>query len=833
MENIIIKLNDNKIDFDSFKCQISNSLFAYITGKDKITGKEYKGSKSPFLNCNFNNIRLKKTPNVRDKKEKNIDNPEHQALSKMQRAIYEMFLIVMGMFEASKNHEEIYKTIYSYADKSYTDKKGHNVYQEYKYLKEPGFKFLDKDTGSYLPANLDEEYTKKLLYTFINRANDVKVTPEKMPNANNSRFFLLGYKGTGKTAFLNNIFSRYYKDLKDNDIFWIRVDLTKTHFNNKTLVDTMYFQVAKIFREHYFIDFLEDEKNKFKEDIEDYVKKQQGVVNEKFYKAYEVFESIPRVQEIESFDRNIETGINHYLEQRKGMIYIFDGLDRIDDDQDQKFKEKMDAISEIILGTEKYNGLFIFVMRDSSHHEYLYHKRGDIASLRNSYRIFSIVPPELEEIIDKRINLLFDKWNTYFSKEKFIKSLHYSDEELDKEREDNEINDVRNKLSTFTKNEYQAYLHVFLLFLYTGIRKYEVDDVDNFLNEIKDWKKKDAFTELKNLFGNDYRKLLDIIKYANKKFLEAIERSKLQIEDVFNIGYDIMPPEEEDKKVRFKIKLKDKCKNDLKKLLKRTYLIVDFLLRGDNASYENPYAYEYISSNNIRSECNKDDKPYLYNLYYSINVEDVEEEQFYFLLKIRVLQYISIMKGKTYTETNIVDFFYEKFGYSKDRTLIAFEELRDYGLIISMIQSDNVSLSYIYKLSGAGKYHLKTLISAFSYIRIIINDILIPEQFYDLFMFHKVFRNKDSQNERDVEYIIQHYPRMINFISMLYAFEKIEKGNMVGMSDKEKSDWDIFTKVFEQFIDTIAKVLWKYDKKLEYFNKVLTENREKNKNRVR
>jgi len=354
-------------------------------------------------------------------------------------------------------------------------------------------------------------------------------------------------------------------------------------------------------------------------------------------------------------------------------------------------------------------------------------------------------------------------------------------------------------------------LNIFLLFLYKGIKNDnnydENDDIDDIDIEIEHWDKKEAFKELKDFFGYNYRQLLDIILSANKKFLEAIERTNIPVLDVVNIGHEIMNN-----------KLLN-SKGSLRQLLKKTYIITDFLLLGNNTLFENPFTYEYKNENQIRPKYNNRNRPYIYNLYYSINVKYIEEEKYYLLLKIRILQYISIKEGEYYKEKDIVDFFVNTFNYLKENIHIAFEELKDYGLIASVMKVNNDgSHYYIFQLSRAGKHHLNPLISAFSYINLVIDDILIPEIFQDQF---KVQIN--NEEKKKANRTIQQYPRIINFISMLRVFEQKELEN-VQMKEEDKKDWIIFDGVYEKFIDTIAKVLWIYDKELKLFNKVLSEN---------
>jgi len=782
MEYSANELREQEKSFENFKKHIKDKLDAHIIGL-----------KNPFLAFDFKNLQLVKTPKSNYVNGEKTEYVDRIALSRLSRAIHEMFVLAMRMIEAGEKHKDDYEIIYSYPDKS------EPAYKEYSSLKNEGI-FILKQKDLYLPANLDETYTKKLLHELMLQAKGIRDNPkERMSNANNSRFFLLGEKGVGKTAFLNNIFSRYPSDLKKNEICWIRVDLTKDHFRKKTLLQAMNFQLVRIFREHYFTEFSNSEISDFKVFLTKEFYEGSLMDQKRFDTAYKDFADVFEEERTENYDIKIEKGIKDYVEKKYGLIYIYDGLDNIDNKK-KYFEDKILEIQDI-LSNEYYHGVLIFVMRRESHTNYLLST--DDAHIRNSIKMFEIIPPKLDEIISKRIDLLFAHRIEYFRRVEV--QLYYSGEKTEEEK--NKVKEIDNLLSKFTKENYESYLNVFLLFLYKGITKDE-DYIDG--SKIKNWDKKETFEVLRDFFGYNYRLLLDIIKLTNEIFLEAIERTSLPIYDVLTIGYDIMNKN-----------LHEKSEIDLNNIMKKAYLITNALLLQGNTSFKNPYIYEYLSNNKIRLKYNDNvKKPYIYNLYYSVNVIDVDEKKYYFLLKIRIMQYVSINKGESFTEDDIENFLNDMFNYSKEHIKIAFNELCENDLInkeARLIQKDddNKSTICIYELSPKGENHFKFLISAFSYINLIIDDILIPKAFYDLFKVQY-----DDDTKKKVDYIIQQYPRLINFISMLYAFEK-EEMESIHVKENDEKKWFISFQVYEKFIDTIAKVLWAYDRNLKKFNRIL------------
>jgi hypothetical protein len=800
---------DAGIEFDEFRNSVKEK-------KDK-----YVESKNYFSEFDFQNLELAETEDTPNSNEKNstvvgkktellemrdtpIPNKKKKPLSfYYSRAIEALFNKVMKHFEAGQDYDKIYETIYAYPSTEEDDYK--------KYISLLDEESIIRSDESIVPANLNKEYIEKLLAELGNRALEIQSDPsDRVSNTHYARFFLLGDMGTGKTAFLNNIFSRYHLKLKKNKIFWIRVDMTKFPFKGQMLLESLNFQLAKIFKAHYFNCLSEQEKLNLKSSVSKHFLIEGIEDIHALNIHYNHFCITPYQREEMVIDTRVQQGIKDYVEQNYGVINIFDGLDRIDTDV-KLFKKKLLDIKKI-LGSEKYQGVFVFVMRYASHRNYLESllpsERVAQTNLRNNKnKVFKIVPPKLDEIINGRIDLLLSKQDTYFPN---IAGSIYPRDILPSDRTDDDKNKVREvgkRISQQTKNNYEAYLNVFLMFLYEGITKEELD--------IKNWDRKIIFTELKNLFGYDYRKLLSIIKSSNEIFLKVIENLNnlnFQIENIFEIGNAINNKNMEQY---------ENHKKNLESIRSKSYLILDFLLLRGNIRFKNPYKYEYNNKGVIKwkTENIENEVPYLYNLYYAVNVKDRKEGYYNLLLKIRILQYVSINKDKNVQKNDIADFLHTHFTYSKECTLLAFEELYDWRLITNDFEKNNTSFDYVYKLSRAGEYHLQTLIYQFSYIRLIIDDILVPKQFCNLF---NDIPNGDTGKKR-AEKIIRQFPKIINFISMIKSIEQkeMEKSQM----DKiEKSQWIISNKLEEMNLEVFAKILWRDDRSLNLLDEVLNRN---------
>ena len=162
-------------------------------------------------------------------------------LDPYSKALLRLFERMIGMFQAGKQREVLFKTIYAFPE----------IQQKMRWLLKVEDIFeLDQD---FIPVNLTEEYVDRWLQCLCGLAKSVKKSSEPLHTTNISKFFLIGDVGTGKTTFLNYAFSKHYGWMRDIGIIWIRVDLTKARYQ-QSLFQSLEDQVAKVFRGSYHDD---------------------------------------------------------------------------------------------------------------------------------------------------------------------------------------------------------------------------------------------------------------------------------------------------------------------------------------------------------------------------------------------------------------------------------------------------------------------------------------------------------------------------------------------------------------------------------------------------
>lgn len=758
---------------ESFKAELDNYIY----------------NKNPFSQINFSNIKLIET----QKENKPILSKIFPSkLRSFPQALFQLFDRILGMWEAGKNKKEIYEEIYAYPDKENAD------YKDFIHLKEDGYEMLDIELNN-IPINLDEEYCEKFVVELCRRSLEVRDTKSDIYNSKISRFFLIGDIGTGKTTFLNNIFSQYHLNLKEEKVIWVRVDLTKPYHRKRKLLDALNFQRAKVFKGHYSDEYIEDNETFIKYLKNSFIvnDKNKNFDNEIFNNCKNDYLSKYDKDRTNEYDQRIQNGVKRYIEKHYGVIYIFDGLDKLA--VNEKFSERVSEIKEILFD-EKIKGIFIFVMRNKSHFEFfraLQNEEVEQSHLRGQTKILKILPPKLSDILDKRVSILVNKSDVLLKEKRMrIMPKRFEINESDLL----EFESISNKINDITKEHYIAYLNIFFRFLHKGI---SVDYESN--STLESWKREDALTELKNLVGNNFRKLLNIINLSNKAFLETIEILDYSFDDIIDIYNSIGNPLAKD------------YENYIEKLdniLKRDYKIIDIIVRR-NKHFENPYSYEYSIDKKIQwanKELDSEDIPYIYNLFYSVNVQNTIEVKYYLTIKIRILQYI-LKSDKIYDKTKIVDYLSSFFNYEPSRINIALDELIRWGLIVYNPEVIYDTISHKIELSRAGKYHLQFLIGEFNYIRLTLDDILVPVE------FSKYFQNNHYSEaiSGKVKFILRQFPRVINFIAMIYAFEQKEIKEL----DKDES-WCIFPSIYENIIDTFSKILIKSDPNLNYIKNVLS-----------
>lgn len=644
----------------------------------------------------------------------------------------------------------------------------------------------DKSVITHINCKLDiaEKFVKETLQ--IARDNYRNCFNRKVIS-DSSKFFIIGDVGTGKTTFLNFIHSHFYdKIYKNGNIFWHTVDLNKQYLRRLNLPEAIKFSAVKFFRAEFYKTLEHDQKEIIRDRIKANFNKSE--ITDDFNYHYNEFIGIIEKERTIPYHPIVQSVLINYIEEEYGTIYIIDNLDQLSGKDG--FNEKLEDVKDIV-SDENRKGVFYFVMRKESHLNFLnsyvdIKNAKELARLSNSFKRLEIRPAQLVDIIFKRFDIMLKEWDEIVTDNR--SSILDQDEETESEI-NQKVKDLILKLKDDgieEKDNLEAYFGIFMIFLLRGIRpENEID--------FKNWAIKDSISSLKDLVGTNFRKLMDAIITVHPAFIIAMQGAEAEIPDIINL-YTVLLKE----KRQFFKRAKDDHQLQLyKKIMKRDYLVIPLLLEG-NSHYNHPYAYQFDDDD--KKKLNMEEKSYrlyskfIYSVFYPVNSVN-HKQSFNLLLKVRILQYLSRNTIQIYTTNKIVKFIQSKFNYSEHVIRLAINELYKSDIVSIEITSTGYSL----RLNRTGKNHLNRLIYDFGYLRIILDDILVPTGYESYFIDPEPEMYESSKRY----WIIHQIPRVALFISLI---SHMEKNDLNGISDKEKEFWEITPAIIDSVTKTIVKI---------------------------
>ena len=431
-------------------------------------------------------------------------------LTPENKALQRIFEKCFSMWEAGRGQEGLFNTIYAFpkVDQAWEWLMGRNILDIKKEL---------------IPINLNEDYVNYFISCLAGRAKSIKKSSRKIDASNRSRFFVVGDVGTGKTTFLNYAFSLNYNQLHKSKVMWIRVDLTKEYHANKTLSDAVSFQLSKVYRKNYESDLF-----KHKDDLEKHIKKKfsrlpanEAVSDEKISSYIQEYFSSYDSERSDHFHPIIMLAIKELVQKKYSMIYIFDGLDRYG--ADKIFHSKLKNLKEFITGSEKTKHVYVFVMRNESYADLLYQRIFDPggpteAALRTSSKTFALMPAQISDIVERRLNLICDKWEQILEEERDELFVH---KKLPNEGLDainvNLLRKLVDKYKWINPDTIKSYYDIFLRFLYRGLTTTDSSQIT------ENWHREEAYHALQNTTGTNTRILLKVICLIHECFLQSIQ----------------------------------------------------------------------------------------------------------------------------------------------------------------------------------------------------------------------------------------------------------------------------------------------------------------------
>ena len=672
-------------------------------------------------------------------------------LDPYSKALLRLFERMIGMFQAGKQREVLFKTIYAFPE----------IQQKMRWLLKVEDIFeLDQD---FIPVNLTEEYVDRWLQCLCGLAKSVKKSSEPLHTTNISKFFLIGDVGTGKTTFLNYAFSKHYGWMRDIGIIWIRVDLTKARYQ-QSLFQSLEDQVAKVFRGSYHDDLWAQHEEEIVQEIKKRFVKDPDW-QESFKTAMQEYLQPYNDNRTRPYNMSVQKGIKAWLEDKYSMIYILDGMDRLNSEED--FKAKITEIQKEILGTEKAKHLFIIVMRGKSHVELMKAYIDPIESvqfsaLRKEAKTFVVLPPKLEELMNKRIAYIEKNWTAVLQEEQNrifypkIKEVNYP------KRLEEDLAKLEKEFLWITKERLDAYYQIFLLYIYRALSFKDTEEA------IKDWNHRASYTLLKDLAGTNFRVLLRILCLSHRRFIETLQLLNMRPPDLLEV-YAYLEKIKEGKELI--IGEQPKAKSNLYNILKKHYRVVEILIRHPlTGSRKVEYVYQNKKIVGVPSSGNVT-TTYLSNIFRVANVPNVPQERTLLLSKTRILQYLQ--KNSEATGEEILHYLVDQFGYPRDNIKLDLDDLEKDALVAQAAKyPDDGSIPIItYHNTRTGIKIIEDLIGDFNYLAMISEDIVVPAEIID-----SLSNGPDySPHDNWTMWNISRVPRVINIVCLISSLERLER----------------------------------------------------------
>lgn len=729
--------------------------------------------KKSFCRYDFNKIILNKSAKA-ELIEENLefDNAELSAIKTIFEFIFEDF-------ESAPEKEDLWETIYTFP-----------VENDIPFLKN---NFLDNDRKIEI-INTSSSDCKLFLNSILNRAISSKNnTFSEVANSKRTKFFVVGDIGVGKTTFFKYLYSKYFDKIRNSNCFYLHIDFSIEFYQKITISESIKHEASRIFRLNYF----DNLSNKQKDDLRIFLSDFYFNEPNKFESDFLTFTLKPDPQDFKPYSSQMQKGLINFIERNYGVIYILDGLDKLN--SLEEFQTKYEEVNTI-LSTPRRKGLFLFVMRYDSHesfHKSYLDNMNSAEKARPFGKVFKIEEAKLNCIISKRINLLIKVWELIVEENKNDIFSSISSENTHEITE--KAIKLKRKFSKFiTIDGIVSYFNIFLIYLQHGIA---LDEELNF----DEWNQNTSISKLKDLVGNNFRNLMDAINVVHEAFLSEISSLNLKIEDVIETYNQLSKLKNEF------LKKGSSLSEKFKILLNRSYKVIPLLLRARNL-YLHPFYYQYsFTKNELILKGNYDPSKFLYNIFYPINSIDSQEQQYTILLKIRLIQFLQILEK----DQNVIpdkevlaSQFKFHFHYEYHYIVLAIQEL----FLTRLIRYDIKEYGYSIIASRTGINHISKLVYNFGYYRIILSDTLIPIGFEKAF----VDPNPDLYNIDRGLWILSQIPRISLFLVLLNCIEQLEYECRPNKSLKFD---DISSQILDSHISSIKKICNAHDNELDKLEK--------------
>ena len=257
-------------------------------------------------------------------------------------------------------------------------------------------------------------------------------------NNRHENYFLVGERGVGKTYFINYFCNQYNADFIDNNIIWLRFDISKAYalgydFLEFVDIHTLYV-IFKYCRNLKPFEEVVNFNEKFQKYIKFVLRKKMAEISQIQIVIIEINKLYQEKALNNNYTQRLEKVLNEYpclknlgsiilsyfLENKYKLLYVIDGVDNIDYRREpEKYDKFLNDISRnLSIEIEKSaidNATSIIVCR----HETFHHLINNGIKAYGGNQDYEVLPITVQDLVVKKFSKLNDVMNFEFFKKEF------------------------------------------------------------------------------------------------------------------------------------------------------------------------------------------------------------------------------------------------------------------------------------------------------------------------------------------------------------------------------------------------------------------------------
>lgn len=582
-----------------------------------------------------------------------------------------------------------------------------------------------------IPLNLSENFMKNRLLEIIDISTKAK---DKKGDRRGNVIFLVGGIGSGKTMAVNYMCSYFYELLDDKHVMWINLRFTKEEYRymvaEKDLNYALCNRIAWVAL-HKYKGRLGFDSGKYMK----YVKRKMGNANDVRLVVNDFIKSDP-VYEGPYHDYVIRTIKDFVIESGYSLVFAIDGIDE-HDGHDENYDIIVNKVASEIYKDE-IKGCVLLTLREKS----LYDVTDKVQQMlhysdktfRRPVQEFFLLQPKMYEIYSKRVRCI----------------------------------DITNKSdkNIISRQNVFVMIRVFYLFVYKGLVQ------SNKIDKVVSYSDKKLFTAIKDVMGSNYRQISECLLSILFVFLAVLKKEDILANDLQEIKIQDLKMSSDPFGQLFSLQFTNyNITPPLRKILKKSYLVMEVLTCGRKRCYKHPYFYKYNKNVPILGKNKKQN--YLYSIY-KVAAYGEKKQDIQILRKIRILQALNNIQKASHDKPvsmreDEISSLLRPFNYNNEKTLIDIKELCLLGYINIDYRRSTGNPYCCYYITRQGEQILKTFVFDLNYLFYSLGDIIIDVKLSKLF-----FLNARRPKRKLAEWLARGIFNVVMFCKLIQLVESKE-----------------------------------------------------------